>query len=51
MFQERHSTLEKKYLKTLNNYSDRLRLAAAMQAEVLPLKVGIQQIIDYHGIN
>uniref|UniRef100_A0A2H1VUZ2 SFRICE_008424 n=1 Tax=Spodoptera frugiperda TaxID=7108 RepID=A0A2H1VUZ2_SPOFR len=35
---ERHSTLEKKYLKTLNNYSDRLRLAAAMQAEVLPLK-------------
>ncbi|XP_022814799.1 uncharacterized protein LOC111348420 isoform X2 [Spodoptera litura] len=35
---ERHSTLEKKYLKTLNHYSERLRLAAALQAEVLPQK-------------
>ncbi|KAJ0175517.1 hypothetical protein K1T71_008676 [Dendrolimus kikuchii] len=35
---EKHSTLEKKYLQALNKYSDRLRLAAALQADVLPQK-------------
>ncbi|CAK1600977.1 unnamed protein product [Parnassius mnemosyne] len=35
---ERHGELEKKYLKLLNQYSERLRLAAALQADVLPQK-------------
>ncbi|CAG4986746.1 unnamed protein product [Parnassius apollo] len=35
---ERHGELEKKYLRLLNQYSDRLRLAAALQADVLPQK-------------
>ncbi|XP_045494848.1 cilia- and flagella-associated protein 44 [Colias croceus] len=37
-WRERHGTLEKKYLTTLEKYSDRLRLAAALQADVLPQK-------------
>ncbi|XP_030032146.1 cilia- and flagella-associated protein 44 isoform X2 [Manduca sexta] len=37
-WRERHSELEKKYLQLLNCYSDRLRLAAALQADVLPQK-------------
>ncbi|PZC76403.1 hypothetical protein B5X24_HaOG204702 [Helicoverpa armigera] len=36
---KRNSNLEKKYLAALNQYSDRLRLAAALQAEVFPRKV------------
>lgn len=39
ILQERHSNLEKKYLMTLNDFSDRLRLAAALQANALPQKV------------
>ncbi|XP_026732455.1 uncharacterized protein LOC113497216 [Trichoplusia ni] len=38
-WRERHSNLEMKYLQTLNAFSDRLRLAAALQAEVFPQKV------------
>ncbi|XP_026491825.2 cilia- and flagella-associated protein 44 [Vanessa tameamea] len=37
-WRERHSGLEQKYLTILNRYSDRLRLAAALQAEVYPQK-------------
>ncbi|XP_059046371.1 cilia- and flagella-associated protein 44 isoform X2 [Achroia grisella] len=37
-WRERHSELEKKYLQVLNHYSERLRLAAALQADVLPRK-------------
>ncbi|XP_068632653.1 cilia- and flagella-associated protein 44 [Battus philenor] len=37
-WQERIGELEKKYLKQLNHYSDRLRLAATLQADVLPQK-------------
>ncbi|XP_072939178.1 cilia- and flagella-associated protein 44 [Epargyreus clarus] len=37
-WRERHSELEKKYLSVLDRYSDRLRLAAALQADVLPQK-------------
>nr|XP_049696276.1 cilia- and flagella-associated protein 44 isoform X2 [Helicoverpa armigera] len=33
---ERISEHEKKYLSSMNNYSDRLRLAAALQSEALP---------------
>uniref|UniRef100_A0A2A4JET3 Cilia- and flagella-associated protein 44 n=1 Tax=Heliothis virescens TaxID=7102 RepID=A0A2A4JET3_HELVI len=35
---KRNSNLEKKYLAALNQYSDRLRLTAALQAEVFPRK-------------
>ncbi|CAH0581322.1 unnamed protein product [Chrysodeixis includens] len=38
-WRERHSNLEMKYLQTLNTFSDRLRLAAALQAEVYPQKM------------
>ncbi|CAH0714428.1 unnamed protein product, partial [Brenthis ino] len=37
-WRKRHSKLEQKYLTVLNKYSDRLRLAAALQAEVYPQK-------------
>ncbi|RVE42054.1 hypothetical protein evm_013296 [Chilo suppressalis] len=37
-WRERHSELEKKYLKSLSHYSERLRLASALQSDVLPLK-------------
>ncbi|XP_052756190.1 cilia- and flagella-associated protein 44 [Galleria mellonella] len=37
-WRKRHSELEKKYLQVLNHYSERLRLAAALQADVLPQK-------------
>ncbi|XP_041988296.1 cilia- and flagella-associated protein 44 isoform X2 [Aricia agestis] len=37
-WKERHERLEKEYLDSLNHYSDRLRLAAALQADVLPHK-------------
>ncbi|CAH2108330.1 unnamed protein product [Euphydryas editha] len=35
---KRHSELEQKYLTALNRYSDRLRLAAALQADIYPQK-------------
>lgn len=38
-FQDRMGETEKKYLEQLNHYSNRLRLAAAIQADVLPQKV------------
>ncbi|CAH2076498.1 unnamed protein product, partial [Iphiclides podalirius] len=38
-WQQRYGELEMKYLKELNHYSDRLRLAAALQADVLPQKL------------
>ncbi|XP_045768159.1 cilia- and flagella-associated protein 44 isoform X2 [Maniola jurtina] len=37
-WRERYSQLEQKYLTALNRYSDRLRLAAALQADVYPQK-------------
>ncbi|CAF4862679.1 unnamed protein product [Pieris macdunnoughi] len=37
-WRERHGELEKKYLATLERYSERLRIAAALQADVLPQK-------------
>ncbi|KAL0880918.1 hypothetical protein ABMA27_002088 [Loxostege sticticalis] len=35
-WRERHSELENKYLNALSQYSERLRVAAALQADVLP---------------
>ncbi|XP_075974116.1 cilia- and flagella-associated protein 44 [Anticarsia gemmatalis] len=37
-WKHRYSELEKKYLQALNVHSDRLRLAAAIQADILPQK-------------
>ncbi|KAL4703802.1 hypothetical protein ACJJTC_011602 [Scirpophaga incertulas] len=37
-WQVRHSDLEQKYLKTLTHYSERLRVAAALQADDVPEK-------------
>ncbi|KAI5642684.1 hypothetical protein NE865_05210 [Phthorimaea operculella] len=37
-WRERHNELEQKYLKALDNYSERLRLAAALQSNILPQK-------------
>ncbi|XP_052739568.1 cilia- and flagella-associated protein 44 [Bicyclus anynana] len=37
-WRERYSKLEQKYLTVINRYSDRLRLAAALQADIYPQK-------------
>ncbi|CAH2265748.1 jg7937 [Pararge aegeria aegeria] len=37
-WRERYSQLEQKYLTVINHYSDRLRLAAALQADIYPQK-------------
>ncbi|KAJ8730764.1 hypothetical protein PYW08_002177 [Mythimna loreyi] len=49
-WRERHSSLEKKYLAAMNQYSDRLRLAAALQGEVLPKK-SLKRPSDKYGYN
>ncbi|XP_053613001.1 cilia- and flagella-associated protein 44 [Plodia interpunctella] len=38
-WRDRYSELEKKYLQSLTHYSNRLRLAAALQADILPQKL------------
>ncbi|KAM3964257.1 cilia- and flagella-associated protein 44 [Aphomia sociella] len=50
-WRERHSELEKKYLKALNHYSERLRLAAALQADVYPQKLPKDPSIMIGGYN
>lgn len=49
--QKRHSELEQKYLTTINRYSDRLRLAAALQADIYPQKVIYPKIKNTRQIN
>ncbi|CAG9785673.1 unnamed protein product [Diatraea saccharalis] len=48
-WRERHSELEKKYLKTLTHYSDRLRVASALQSEVLPQKPQKDPMVSVGG--
>ncbi|XP_049868169.1 cilia- and flagella-associated protein 44 [Pectinophora gossypiella] len=50
-WRERHSELEKKYLNHLDRYSSRLRLAAALQADVLPQKPCKDPSIMYGAYN
>ncbi|XP_026315646.1 cilia- and flagella-associated protein 44 isoform X2 [Hyposmocoma kahamanoa] len=37
-WRDRYCELEKRYLNILNNYSERLRLAAALQSDIVPVK-------------
>lgn len=49
--QDRYCELEKRYLNILNNYSERLRLAAALQSDLVPMKVTCVPLVGMYIYN